>query len=96
MLLGFWVRESFRKQGVPCFGVLIMRILLFRVLYYGSPIFGNSHASYSAAPLSAGAELHASSSSKAVSSSVFEEGSGFYRGYFKGSIRVPACLSNCS
>ena len=33
---------SFRKLGVPYFGVLIIRILLFRVLYLGSPIFGNS------------------------------------------------------
>ena len=24
---------SFRKLGVPCFGVLLMRVLLFRVLY---------------------------------------------------------------
>ena len=33
----------FRKQGyVPLLGVLIRRILLFRVLL-GSPIFGNSH-----------------------------------------------------
>ena len=27
----------------PYVGVLIMRILLFRVPYLGSPIFGNSH-----------------------------------------------------
>ena len=32
---------SFRKLGVPCFGVLTIRILLFRVRYLGSP-FGNS------------------------------------------------------
>ena len=32
---------SFRKLGLPYFGVLRIRILLFRVL--GSPIFGNSH-----------------------------------------------------
>ena len=32
--LGFWASEngSFRKLGVPYFGVLIVRILLFRVL----------------------------------------------------------------
>ena len=34
---------SFRNLGVPYFGVLILRILLFRVLFLGSPIFGNSH-----------------------------------------------------
>ena len=33
---------SFRKLGVPYFGVLIIRILLFRVLYEGPQIFGNS------------------------------------------------------
>ena len=31
-------------MDVPCFGVLIIWILLFRVLFIlGSPIFGNSH-----------------------------------------------------
>ena len=30
---------SFRKFGVPYFGVLIIRILLFRVLYIGVPYF---------------------------------------------------------
>ena len=36
-------RWEFPKIGVPYFGVLIIRILLFRVLYlFGSPIFGNS------------------------------------------------------
>ena len=34
---------SFRKLGVPYLGVLIIRTLLFRVLFLGSPIFGNSH-----------------------------------------------------
>ena len=34
---------SFRKLGVPYLGVLILRILLFRVLDWGPPIFGNSH-----------------------------------------------------
>ena len=29
--------------GYLILGVLIIRILLFRVLYLGSPIFGNSH-----------------------------------------------------
>ena len=29
-------------MGVPYLGVLIIRILLFRVLPLGSPIFGNS------------------------------------------------------
>ena len=29
----FWAYGSFRKLGVPYFGVLIIRILLFRVLY---------------------------------------------------------------
>ena len=33
---------SFRKFGVHYLGVLIIRILLFRVLYWGPPIFGNS------------------------------------------------------
>ena len=33
---------SFRKLGVPYFGVLIIKILLFRVLYLG-PLFSNSH-----------------------------------------------------
>ena len=28
---------SFRKLGVPYFGVLTIRILLFRVLYWGPP-----------------------------------------------------------
>ena len=28
---------------VPCFGVLTIRVLLFGVLYIGSPTFGNSH-----------------------------------------------------
>ena len=32
---------SFRKLGVPCFGVLIIRILLFRVLYSG-PLFSET------------------------------------------------------
>ena len=48
--LGFWASElldllygSFRRLGVPYFGVLIVRILLFRVLYLRPPIFGNSH-----------------------------------------------------
>ena len=40
-------KGSFRKLGVPYFGVLIIRILLFRVLYQGSPIFGNSNMSFS-------------------------------------------------
>ena len=40
---------SFRKLGVPYFGVLIIRILLFRVLYWGplfseTPILGSSYA----------------------------------------------------
>ena len=44
----FWgIREfiwEFRTFGVPYFGVLIIRVLLFRVLHYvGSPIFGNPH-----------------------------------------------------
>ena len=30
---GILAYGSFRKLGVPCFGVLIIRILLFRVLY---------------------------------------------------------------
>ena len=34
---------SFRKFGVPYVGVLMIRSLLFRVLYQGSPIFGSSH-----------------------------------------------------
>ena len=35
---------TFRKLGVPYVGVLIIRILLFRVLYYiRPPIFGNPH-----------------------------------------------------
>ena len=33
---------SENKGGVPYFGVLIIRIPLFRVLYWGFPIFGNS------------------------------------------------------
>ena len=37
--------SGFRKFVVPYFGVLTMRILLFRVLYSGPPIFGNSHLS---------------------------------------------------
>ena len=32
---------SFRKLGVPYFGVLIIRILLFRVLYWG-PLFSET------------------------------------------------------
>ena len=28
-----WLYGSFRKSGVPYFGVLIIRILVFRVLY---------------------------------------------------------------
>ena len=32
---------SFRKLGVPCFEVLIIRILLFRVLYQG-PLFSET------------------------------------------------------
>ena len=32
---------SFRKFGVPYFGVLIIRILLFGGATLGSPIFGN-------------------------------------------------------
>ena len=32
---------SFRTQGVPYFGVLIVRILLFRVLYQG-PLFSET------------------------------------------------------
>ena len=32
---------SFRKFGLPYFGVLIIRILLFRVLYYG-PLFSET------------------------------------------------------
>ena len=32
---------SFRKFGLPYFGVLIIRILLFRVLYYG-PLFSEN------------------------------------------------------
>ena len=32
---------SFRKYGVPYFGVLIIRILLFRVLYQG-PLFSET------------------------------------------------------
>ena len=36
---------SFRKLGVPCFGILIIGVLLFRVLYSGplfseTPIYG--------------------------------------------------------
>ena len=34
---------EFPKMGVPYFGVLIIRILLFRVLYWDPLIFGNSH-----------------------------------------------------
>ena len=34
---------EFPKLGVPYFGVLIIRIVLFRVLYWGPLIFGNSH-----------------------------------------------------
>ena len=30
----------------PYFGVLIIRILLFRVLFLGSPIVGNSHVMF--------------------------------------------------
>ena len=41
---------SFRKLGVPYFGVLIIRILLFKVLL-GSPIFGNSHINMQIASL---------------------------------------------
>ena len=38
-----WIYGSFRKLGVPYYGVII-RILLFRVItILGSPIFGNSH-----------------------------------------------------
>ena len=37
--LVFW---EFRKLGVPYFGILIIRILLFRGTVFGSPIFGNS------------------------------------------------------
>ena len=41
-----YIYGSFPNLGVPYFGVLIVRILLFRVLYqgtrFGSPIFGNS------------------------------------------------------
>ena len=33
---------SFRKLGVPYFGILIVRILLFRGTVLGSPIFRNS------------------------------------------------------
>ena len=36
--LGFREYGSFRKFGVPYFGVLKIRILLFRVLYLG-PLF---------------------------------------------------------
>ena len=36
-------KGSLRKVGVPYFGVPITRILLFRVLYEGPLIFGNSH-----------------------------------------------------
>ena len=36
-----WVHGSFRKLGVPCFGVLIIRILRFRVLYWG-PLFSET------------------------------------------------------
>ena len=32
---------TFRKEGVPDFGVLIIRILLFRVLYWG-PLFSKT------------------------------------------------------
>ena len=32
---------SFRKLGVPYFGVLMIRILLFRVLYWG-PLFSET------------------------------------------------------
>ena len=39
---------SFRKLGVPYFGVLIKRILLFRVRNKGPPIFGNSHMPHKA------------------------------------------------
>ena len=36
--------KEFPKIGVAYFGVLIIRILLFRVLtILGAPIFGNSH-----------------------------------------------------
>ena len=38
-----WPYGNFRKFGYLTFKVLIMRILLFRVLYWGFPIFGNSH-----------------------------------------------------
>ena len=31
---------EFPKLGVPYFGVLIIRIVLFRVLYWGPLIFG--------------------------------------------------------
>ena len=34
---------GFRKLGVPYFGVVIIRILLFRVLHLGPVFFGNSH-----------------------------------------------------
>ena len=37
---------SFQKLGVPYFGVLIIRILLFRVLYQG-PLFLETLISYS-------------------------------------------------
>ena len=33
--------HNFPNFRVPYFGVLIIRILLFRVLYQGPPIFGN-------------------------------------------------------
>ena len=36
---------SFRKLGVPDFGVLIIRILLFRVLYLG-PLFSETPTYY--------------------------------------------------
>ena len=36
-----YIYGSFRKLGVPYFGVLIIRILLFRVLYWG-PLFSET------------------------------------------------------
>ena len=38
---GFVLEGSFRKLGVPYSGVLIIRILLFKVLYWG-PLFSEN------------------------------------------------------
>ena len=41
ILVSLWADGSFRKLWVPYFGVLIIRILLFRVLYWG-PLFSET------------------------------------------------------